>query len=329
MGRTRPSRAAAVTLLVGVLATCVAGCIDVQLFGGLPEPLTETVISGTSGPKILMLKIDGVLSLEPRDERSLLRGPQDNVVSRLREVLDVAGKDPALKAVVLRIDSPGGTATASDVAYREILGFKKAHSVPVVAYLLGTAASGGYYVAMAADAVVAHPTTVTGSIGVLFMGVNVAGLMQKLGIEDQTIKAGRFKDEGSPLRRMTPEERAQIQSVLDDLHTQFKRVVEAGRPKLDAHQVDVLADGRIFSAEQARQRGLVDAVGDLEDAVDLARKRAGLTAARVVTYHRPNEYENNVFTRAALMPSLQLDLLDPLRRFAGPGFYYLWAPGLQ
>jgi protease-4 len=161
------------------------------------------------------------------------------------------------------------------------------------------------------------------------MGVNVAGLMQKLGIEDQTIKAGRFKDEGSPLRRMTAEERAQIQAVLDDLHGQFQRVVAAGRPNLDAKQIAALADGRIFSATQAQGLGLVDSVGDLDEAVALARRRAGLTNARLVTYHRPNEYENNVFTRAALMPSLQLELPDPVWRFGGTGFYYLWAPGLQ
>jgi protease-4 len=306
----------------------LSGCVSFQLFGGPPEPLVETVVLGETGPKILLLKLDGVISME-EPERRFFGPPGDSVVSRVREVLDGAREDPEVRALLLRVDSPGGTATASDVVYAEILRFKRERGIPVVAHAIGTTASGGYYVAMAADSLVAHPTTVVGSIGVLFMGVNFAGLMEKLGIENQTLTAGSHKDAGSPLRRMTDDERAQIQSVLDDLHLRFEEVVAAGRPGLDREQVAELADGRIFSAGQARTLGLVDELGDLERAAAIARERAGLPSARVVTYHRSNEYENNLFTRAPPSPVLKLELPDPLGWLARPGFYYLWAPGLQ
>ena len=131
---------------------------------------------------------------------------------------------------------------------------------------MGMATSGGYYVAMSADAVVAYPTTITGSIGVIFTSVNLAGLMEKIGVEDQTITAGRHKDAGSPLRRMTGEERRHIQRVLDDLHARFVEVVASGRPALAPDALRALSDGRIFSAREAREAGLVDRIGDLEDA---------------------------------------------------------------
>lgn len=302
--------------------------MSLQLFGGLPRPLEEVVLSGEGKDKILLLKIDGVISLQA-PEPDVIRPAEDSTVSRVREALDCARRDPHLRALVLRIDTPGGTATASDVVYREILRFKQERRLPVIAHMIGMATSGGYYVAMAADTVVASPTTVTGSIGVIFMGVNLVGLMDKLGIEDQTLRAGAEKDAGSPLRRMSPAERAHLQSVLDDLHARFRSVVEAGRPGLDASQVAQLADGRIYTATQALQLGLVDEVADLEYSLELARKRVGLQRARVVTYHRPREYENNFYTRPPPGPVLRLELPAPFSWLERPGFYYLWAPGLQ
>ena len=294
----------------------------------MPQPLEETLISGERGPKVLLLEIDGLISLR-KPEPEVIGPVRDSTASRVREVLDEARADPEVRALVLRIDSPGGTATASDVVYREILRFKKERGVPVIAHMIGVATSGGYYVAMAADTVVANPTTVTGSIGVIFMGVNVVGLMHKLGIENQTLTAGSEKDAASPLRRMTRTERAHLQSVLDDLHGRFQRVVDTGRPGLDAGQVAKLSDGRIYTASQARELGLVDELGDLERSLELAGARAGLDEFRVVTYHRPREYANNVYTRQPLRPVLKLELPAPFAWLERPGFYYLWAPGLQ
>jgi len=309
-----------------VLAFGLTGCLRVQLFGGLPDPLEEQVLDGDAGPKILLLEIDGVISREPAG--GVLRVSDENPVSRIREELDKARADPQVKALLLRVDSPGGTATASDVVYREVLRFKRERGVPVVAYLLGTAASGGYYVAMAADHIVAHPASISGSIGVLFMGVNVAGLMEKLGIEDQTIVAGAQKDAGSPLRRMRPAERRHFQTIVDELHAFFQSVVVEGRPELDADRVAKLSDGRVFSARQALDAGLVDEIGGTEQALAVVKRLAGVNEVRLVSYSRPDEYENNIYTEARVPQQIRIALPEPFDVLSRPGFYFLWAPGL-
>jgi protease-4 len=313
--------------LLACLALASAGCVNVQLFGGLPEPLVETVVFGESGPKILMIDIDGVIS-ESRDERGFLEPAEESMLARVREQLDRARKDASVRAVLLRINSPGGTVTASDILYQELVRFKQERSVPVVAHLMGVAASGGYYVAMAADELIAQPTGITGSIGVIFVGVNLSGLMKKYGIEDQTLTAGAQKDAGSWLRPMKPAERAHLQSVLDDMHERFKQVVASGRHGLDRTRIDELADGRIYSASQAKENGLVDGLGDLEQTVAATERRAGLASARVVTYHRPREYRQNLYTQGPAAPGLLRLELAPSLPLARPGFLYLWAPGL-
>lgn len=309
------------------LSLALVACVQLQL-GGPPRPLEETVVHGKAGPKILLVEIGGVISEEP-PERELFGPEPENMVARVREELDRAREDPQVRALVLRIHSPGGTATASDLVYGEIQRFKREREVPVVAQLMGIATSGGYYVAMAADVIVAHPTTVTGSIGVRFVNVSMAGLLEKLGIEDQTLTAGAHKDAGSPLRRMTPEERQHLQSVLDDLYARFTQVVAAGRPNLPPGELARIADGSLYSAPQALRLGLVDAIGDLEESVARAQRAAGLESARVVRYHRPREYVNNLFTRAVpSAPVLRVELPGSAALAPRPGFYFLWAPDL-
>jgi len=317
-------RAVALPLLACLAS---AGCVTVQLFGGPPEPLIETVIYGESGPKIVLIDIDGVIS-ESSDDRRLLERSEESMVARVREQLDRARDDSSVRAVLLRINSPGGTVTASDIIYQELTRFKRDRGVPVVAHLMGVAASGGYYVAMAADELIAQPTGITGSIGVIFVGVNVSGLMEKFGVEDQTLTAGAQKDAGSWLRPMQSGEREHLQSVLDDMHERFKQIVAAGRHGLDRSRIDELADGRIYSASQAKANGLVDGLGDLEETVAAAQRRAGLASARVVIYHRPREYRQNLYTQAPPAPNLLRLELAPSLPLARPGFLYLWTPGL-
>jgi protease-4 len=249
----------------------------------------------------------------------------------VREQLDRARDDDEVRGVLLRIQSPGGTVTASDIIYREIVRFKEQTKRPVVAQCMGLCASGGYYVAMAADRMLAHPTSVTGSIGVIFTGLSLAGLMEKIGVEDQTLTSGPYKDAGTPLRRMTPEEQQQLQSVIDDLFASFVEVVRKGRPALPADDLTRLADGRIYSARQAKEAGLVDEIGYLPDAVDELERRAGLEESRVVVYHRPREWRENLYSASA--PPEPRALLPNASRlaaaFGGPaGFLYLWWPGL-
>jgi protease-4 len=305
----------------------MAGCISINLPSGQIEPLAETVIDGKGDAKVLMLELDGVIT-ETAEVADFFGTVSEGMVGRVREELDRARSDEKVKALVLRINSPGGTVTGSDLLYGEIRRFKQERKVPVVAQLMGTAASGGYYVALAADEIQAERTTVTGSIGVIFSGFNIAGLMEKFGIENQTITSGRFKDAGSMLRRMRPEERAQLQSVIDDLYARFVEVVKAGRSKLTVEQIRALADGRIFSATQAQQAGLVDEIGSLDESVRRARELAGLSSARIVTYHRPREYANNYYTRAQHRRDAPLDMWPGELPIQGPSFLYLWAPGL-
>src|SRR5207249_910617 len=153
----------------------------------------------------------------------------------------------------------------SDTIFHEIMAFKTERNVPVVAQLLDMATSGAFYVALSADEIVASPTTVTGSIGVVMYGVNLAGLMEKIGVTNQTLKAGTRKDMGSPLRKMMPEEAAILQSVLDQMQQRFLSLVQEHRPALRSDARQTIADGRILSADQALQDGLVDNIGYLED----------------------------------------------------------------
>jgi len=284
------------SLTAALSSLLLAGCALPKLPFGGPEPLAEKVVEGKGSAKILILDVDGILSDEPESSAFGLVS-RESAVARVREELDAARKDPRIVALVLRIDSPGGTVSASDLVYHEVERFKREQKIPVLAQMMGVAASGGYYVAMAADAVYAEPTTITGSIGVIFAGVNVSGLMKKLGVEDQTLKAGARKDAGSPLRPMNPGERAELQGVLDELHARFCGVVVSGRPKLTPDRVAALADGRIYDATQALDVGLVDGIAYLPDTLEQARRRAGVETARVILYHREDEWAETIYSR--------------------------------
>jgi protease-4 len=247
---------------------------------------------------------------------------------RIREELKKAEADRHVRAVILRINSPGGTVTASDIVYREIETFKQRSRLPVVAVLMDLAASGGYYVALAADTIVAHPTTVTGSIGTIMISVNAQGLMQKIGVATTAIKSAELKDMGSPFRPLTTEERAIFQSVIDDLQRQFLAKVIEHR-KLSPEVARKLADGRVYTADQALGHGLVDRVGYMSDVVALAQKAAGVDEARVIVYHRPRQYRATYYARADDMPIAGVDaVLGQMAGLAasGPKFLYLWWP---
>jgi protease-4 len=311
-----------------LLALVLAGCITIDLPFGKPGKLRETVVEGEHGPKIALIEIEGLLHEVAKPSR-FGWGERESPVARVRAQLDIAAKDRAVKAVVLRIHSPGGTATASDIIYGEIQRFKAKKQVPVVAQLMGIATSGAYYAAMAADSVYAQPTTVTGSIGVIFAGVNVSGFMEKLGLADQTITTGPYKDVGSPFRRMTPEDRALVQGVINDLYRRFVAVVETGRPQLTVGRVEALADGRIYSAPQAQANGLIDGISDLPSTIDEVRRRAGLEEARVVSYHRRREWRENLYTLPSSSEAPAFATASLLDLLHAPTFAYLWWPGID
>ncbi len=293
------------------------------------RPLEETTVEGEGRDKVLLLDISEVITDTPT-RRAFGLVEEESTLARIESELKRAADDDRVRALVLRINSPGGGATASDQIYSEIVRFKREREVPVIAALGDLAASGGYYVACAGDRIVAHPTTVTGSIGVILMNLNLEGLLGKVGVRNETYKAGAHKDLLSPLRGATPEERRIIQAVLDTMHARFISVVRESRPDLDPARVPELTDGRIFDAPQAVAAGLVDEIGDLRQAIALAERAAGIEQARVVMYHRPSDSKENIYSTGAGLPAqvnlMPVDLGALAER--GPRFMYLWAPGL-
>ena len=224
-------------------------------------------------------------------------------------------KDDSVKAIVLRINSPGGGVAPSQEIYEEV---KKARAKkPILASMGALAASGGYYVACATQKVYANPGTITGSIGVIMPFMNVKDLVEKIGLKGMTVKSGVFKDMGSPLRDMTPRERELLQGVVDNVHLQFVNAVADGR-NLDRGDVLRIADGRIFTGEQAKGLGLVDVLGNLEDAVSDAGKLGKITGEpKVVTSQRKKisilellrEETRSLIDEKITGNHLQLDLL--------------------
>ena len=253
---------------LAILALLLGGSsvLSVDPTPPLPPPTAETV-EGRGAAKIVLMDVSGMLSAEGPTPIINIGTPPARVpmLVRIREELKKAESDGQVRALIVRINSPGGTVTASDIIYRELDAFRTATGVPIVASMMDVAASGGYYIALAADTIVAHPTTVTGSIGVVMISLNAEGLMQKVGLATSTIKSGERKDMGSPFRALTPEERAIFQSVIDELQRQFVAKV-VGRRKIAPTTADRLADGRIYTAPQALSLRLVDAIGYMPDA---------------------------------------------------------------
>ena len=291
--------------------------------------LGETVVSGEGKDKILLMDVSGVIS--SNEKRGMFPFQKEvSIVSRVREELKKAANDERIKGLVIKINSPGGMVTASDIINREINKFKEEKRMPVIACIVDLAASGGYYIAVSADTIMAHPTSVTGSIGAIALKFNAQGLMEKIGIENETITAGDKKDFLSPLRPMTKEEREIIQEMLNNLHERFMNVVAKGRKDLSLEQVRMLADGRVFVAEKALEEKLIDEIGYLDDAIDLVKKRAGIDKAKVIVYHRPYSYENNIYSRMMNSDFKNINLvnldLGGLINDMGLGFMYLWLP---
>ncbi len=210
-----------------------------------------------SGQKVGVVLIEGTIV----DSREVIRQ------------LKILRESDAVKAIVVRINSPGGAVGPSQEIYREVM--RTRESKAVVASMGSVAASGGYYIAAAADKVLANPGTITGSIGVIMGFTNFRQLMEKIGLTPVIIKSGQYKDMGSPTREMTPEERDLLQGVIDQIHQQFIKAVSSGR-NMQKDKVAALADGRIFTGQQALELGLVDSMGNFEDAVQLAGNMGGI-----------------------------------------------------
>jgi len=252
-----------VLLLLGVVLLFFCGILLLVL------PQTGSQMKLVASNKIGVVEVSGVI-MDPKTTLNHLKKFREN---------------PAIKAIVVRINSPGGAVGPAQEILAEIRRLRQEKKV--VASLGTVAASGGYYIASGADVIMANPGTLTGSIGVIMNFTNIEQLTQKLGVELFNLKAGRFKDAGSPTRPMTPGERAYLQRLLDDVHEQFILDVARGR-KMLLHQVREVADGRVFTGAMAKELGLVDLLGNLPEAVELAGRLAGLTG-KIEAVYLPKE----------------------------------------
>ena len=298
------------------------------------QQLEETQIQRDKGlfvfDKIAIIDVDGLLINRRKD--GLMR-MGDNPVSLFVEKLDKAAADRDVKAVVLRLNSPGGTVTASDIMHHSLKEFKRKTGKPVVACVLGLGCSGAYYLACGCDGIMAQPSSVTGNIGTVFQTFSVAGTMEKIGVKAVTIKSGELKDIASPLHDLSAEERRVLEGIIEELFQQFLTVVKEGRKTIEEQKLSELADGRVFTAKEALQAGLIDRIGYLADGIKWARKMAGIEKTRVVIYHRPLSYKPNAYGLAtsnagALGPLINVELPGWLTS-SGTQFLYLWQPGVQ
>lgn len=216
-------------------------------------------------------------------------------------------ENPSVKAIVIRIDSPGGGVVPSQEIYDAVKRIRNKNNKAVIASMGSVAASGGYYIAAATDRIVANPGTLTGSIGVIMETANVEGLLQKIGVEGVIIKSGKYKDVGSPLRKMSADERGLLQAVMDDVHKQFIEAVAEGR-SLELRAAQALADGRVFTGRQAKEAKLVDELGDLEDAIQLAAEVVGIEGEpKVVEPRRRFSFREILDSKLRLMfPKLDI-----------------------
>jgi len=314
-------------LLVFIVFT---GCaiVKIPLFPS-PQGLEEQVLEGEGQAKILLLDISDVIS-DKKKANGIGFRQRASLVARIKEEIQKAEKDKAVVGIIVRINSPGGTVAATDTIYHELVEFKKRTGARIIACVTGLAASGGYYVASAADEIVAHPTAIAGNIGVIAMKFNVEQLLSKIGIQEEVVKSADKKDIWSPLRPSTPEETEIIQTVIDTLHERFVEVVYAGRkPRLTKEEVERLADGRIFTAEQALEVKLVDRIGYLDDAVKGMKSSLTLEEAKVITYYRPGSYKGTIYS-GSVTPYQEINLItingDFLSLMPRVQFMYLWTP---
>lgn len=313
------------------LACCLlllAGCATIHIGHDTAKPLKETVLEGDAQERVLLVPIRGVIMSGPAESPL---GDHFGIVQETVAQLDKAAEDKRIKAVVLVINSPGGSVVASENIYREILRYRKKSGAKVVACMQEVAASGGYLVSLAADRIVAQEGTITGSVGAVYLRPRFVGLMDKLGIDVDVTKSGRNKDMGSPFRPSTDEEQQLFAELIGQMGADFQAQVRQHRPQV-ASFMDEIATARIYTGQQAWVRGLVDEVGDLRQAIATARNLAGLPAsASVVAYRRATFADDNPYNPlvGTEMPAPK-PLLDlgALGRLVGQpaGVYFLWMP---
>jgi protease-4 len=281
--------------------------------------LHSTVLYNGGEDQIAVVDISGVIvdEVSSGDPFALDQGVA--AVRELSSIFEELARIETVKAVVLRINSPGGAVVASDELYQSIK--ELSEEKVVIAQLNDTAASGGYYAAVAADKIIANRATITGSIGVIAQFPEFTALLDKVGVDVRTFKSGDFKDIGAFDREMTEEEQVIIQSIIDDAYVQFIDAIESGR-ELDREEILSLADGRIYSGIQAKEAGLVDEVGTYDDALKLAASEANVDNPSVVQYNQESFFSLLFSSFKQVNPTVALIEKVPSSKF---GVYYMFS----
>ncbi|MFW6168858.1 MAG: S49 family peptidase [Planctomycetota bacterium] len=323
---------AALFLMIGCahrpLKVMMTGDVDTRMPpDNTASHLQPRIVSGSprGEGRIAVIDVDGLLL----DQN--MRGYEsmgENPVALFREKLNRAERDPGIRAVVIRINSPGGGVTASDIMRRDLVAFQTHCDIPVIACLMDVGTGGAYYLATAADSIIAHPTSIVGGIGVIMNLYNLQDSLGQFNVFPLTIKAGNKIDMASSIRPMDPEERDILEGIAGQFHERFKREVLGARPHHAATEEDF--DGRVFSARKAHEKRLIDDIGYLDDAIALAGQSAGLAnSPSVVMYRRRNDRALTAYDVTPNVP-LQNSLLPlnipGLDRSSLPRFLYLWQP---
>lgn len=288
-----------------------------------PVVYDQEYVSGDGSDKIVVIPVEGEIS----SANTAINTTQPTTTPEgLQDALDQAEADESVVAVVLEINSPGGGVTASDEMHQDILDFKKKTDMPVVVSMGDVAASGGYYISTAADKIVANETTLTGSLGVVLPLLNFSKAADKYGVTQKYIKSGKFKTMGSQWKELTDDEREIFDSIVRDNYDQFVQVIVSGR-NLNEEKVRKIADGRVYSGKQAKDLGLVDSFGGLDEAAEVSRNLAGVNEAAVIRYVQTPSLTDTLLSRLAPPePEAQLVMEKAgLDLEAKP--YYIYLPG--
>lgn len=305
------------TILVILLVIIITGIVS----GGKNESAQSRTLYGTGNNHIAVINLTGeILDIVPSSPLDAVSDIDIITPRKVLLILEKIRQDSAIKAVILRINSPGGSVTASDEIFETIMRFKAETNLPVIASLSEVAASGGYYIALAADTIIASPTTITGSIGVIANTYNFKELADKYGVKEISIKSGNNKNFLSPLQEPSSEEQAILKSIVDEAYGQFVNRVATSR-KQNKDSFIAIADGRPLSGTQAEGYKLIDKVGSFHDSVEYVRDIIKSPDAQVVEYGVGGLFEN--LLQGVMRPFMRSELrpLIMLQQFSGRAAY--------
>ncbi len=311
------------------------GCISTQLALDNPAaPLEEFVLKeyGDYGHnKIAVIPIVGEISSAAK---SGFFGDKPSMLQEFVSQLNKAETDDDVHAIIIKINSPGGGVTPSDIMYNEIIQFQKRTKKKIVVCMMDVAASGGYYTALPADYIFAHPTTITGSVGVIFMRPKISEVCNKIGVDMEITKSGKFKDMGSMFRKSEKEELELFQNLVKTMAKRFESLVTKHR-KISKENLAEVLTAKVVLPKKALKLGLIDEIGYFSDAVLKAQKLANIANSSKVIVYRRKEYANdNIYNDATMKLNsensslINIDFFNKINSQMKPGFYYLWTPSL-